>query len=79
MADTLPNSPERQLWAMVITQARADIRAGGDLAGKVKKWIGSRDFVTVCERAGIEPDQVATYLQRGGRNGAQYRDARKAA
>ena len=79
MADTLPNSNERQLWAQVIIQARADIRAGGDLAGKVRRWIGSRDFVTVCERAGLEPDPVATYLQKGGRHGAQYRDARKAA
>lgn len=77
MVDTLPNSNERQLWAQVIIQARADVRAGGELAGKVKRWIGSRDFVTVCEYAGTEPGQVARYLLKGARR--EYPSTAKAA
>lgn len=66
MLETLPNSNERQIWASVISQAAADMRAGKDLRRAVVRWMMTQDFVTVCELANLEPAVVANYLKRGG-------------
>lgn len=67
MLEALPNSNERQIWASVISQAAADMRAGKDLRRAVVRWMMTQDFVTVCEYAGLEPAVAANFLKRGDR------------
>lgn len=72
MLETLPNSNERQIWASVIAQAAADMRAGKDLRRAVVRWMMTDDFVTVCEYANLEPAVAANFLKRGDRRGIEH-------
>lgn len=48
---------ERNLWDAVICRAIKDYKKGVDRL-KVVKWIGTKDFYTVCEFAGYDPEWV---------------------
>lgn len=49
---------ERILWLFVVVQALEDIAHGRD-----REWLGSPDFVLVCDLAEISPEAVL--LARG--------------
>lgn len=64
-------SPERALWGAVVNQGIVEAlwprtRKHGNSSGvsgidkdRARRWIGSRDFRTVCFLAGYDPEFVA--------------------
>lgn len=49
----MAQNPDLHLWRSVLVAGLRD-----EARGDHKKWIGSRDFATVCNLAGLDPDAV---------------------
>lgn len=55
---------QQAIWRAVITQAIMDARSNSQKSedrrarAEAREWLGSDDFYTVCDRAGLEPDYV---------------------
>ncbi len=57
-----------RIWLSVILQAAVDIRNQNDKISKeVKAWHESKNFLLVCDLAGICPDKATKILTKSGK------------
>lgn len=67
-----PPLREQLLWQAVLHQAFKDLRGrdtttkdGKHEAQQVRAWIGSQDFYTICNLAGLEPTVMVAAFEAG--------------
>lgn len=73
IADSLENDADacRELWQEVVLQAVDEAQGTGDTSEAARLWLFNplqeKDFLQVCEFAGLDPEAVRARVNQNGR------------